>query len=355
MKLSVSAAELTLDPRLGNLRNLRFSAGGDNLFPLHSAPWLNDPAVQADPDLPMVEKRLSGDFFCAPFGASEDAPIHGWTANSVWEVEEIVQSGRAAVARLSLTRPVKGARIEKELRLRKGEPFLYQSHRIAGGYGGLSVAHHPMVRMADGGRLCFSKKRVALTADKPLEPGRNWLAYPAQSTDLSQFPGADGPVDLHHYPQEKGHEDFITLIEAPENTLGWTAVLRKAEKDIVFFLKDPTVLPVTMLWYSNGGRDPAPWSGQHVGVLGIEDGCAAGAEGQAAAEGENSVSKHGVPTVLPLALDRVHVVRQAIGAVPCPNGWTAVENIRLDQGTLTLFSDTGEALHLPFDGRFFKL
>lgn len=340
---------------MGNLRALRFAEGGDWLDPLHSAPWLNNPTVQNDPDIPMVEKQLSGDFFCAPFGASRGAPIHGWTANSVWEVEEVVQSGRAAVARLTLSRPVNGARIEKELRLRKGEPLLYQSHRIAGGHGGLSVAHHPMIRMAGGGRLCFSPKRVALTGDEPLEPGRNWLSYPAQSADLSRFPGRDGPVDLHYYPKAQGNEDFVTLIEAPGNSLGWTAVLRAVERDIVFVLKDPRVLPVTMLWYSNGGRDTAPWCGQHTGVLGIEDGCTAGAEGQEAAEGDNPIARHGVPTVLPLAMDRVHVVRQVIGAVPCPDGWQAVADIRLDRSTLSLFSDTGAAVHLPFDGSFFSV
>ncbi|MHC0054996.1 hypothetical protein [Actibacterium sp. D379-3] len=346
MTLAVPGASLTLDPYLGNLRDLRFRAGARWLVPLHSAPWLDEPAVRADPAIAPVERNLSGDFFCAPFGASAGVPVHGWSANSAWSVVQLVQSGTAAVAGLVLDRVVQGARLEKELLLKRDVPLLYQSHIVTGGTGTLPVAHHPMLRPGPEARLSFSPKQLALTGDIPLEPGRNWLKYPAQSSDLADFPGANGPVDLHRYPARPGHEDFVTLVEVPGRRLGWTAVLRA--EDVVFVLKDPAVLPVTMLWYSNGGRDYAPWNGRHLGVLGIEDGCAPGA-----GQGEGAVLQaRGVATHLDLHPDRTHVIRHVIGVVPRPAGWGRVVDIRQDGDRLLIEGDSGAPVVLPFEPEF---
>ena len=58
-----------------------------------------------------------------------------------------------------------------------------------------------------------------------------------------------------------------------------------------------------MLWFSNGGRDYAPWNGRNVGVLGIEEGRAFSANGFKASVAENALSKTGVPTALKLDPD----------------------------------------------------
>lgn len=356
LTLSVAGAEVHLDPKIGNIRGLKFQSDGRSVAPLHTAPWVDDPDVQADHRIPMVERKLSGDFFCAPFSVSdlETNPIHGWTANGPWEVDEIVQNGRFATARMVLGRPVMGARVIKEVRIEADAPILYQTHHISDGADGLTVAHHPMVQMAGAGRLSFSPKRLALTTGSEPVAGRNWLAYPAEGSDLAAFPGAQGTVDLHHYPTGAGNDDFITLIEAEGNKLGWTAIMREAEDDIVFVLKDPKVLPVTMLWYSNGGRDHAPWNGRHIGVLGVEDGCTAGAEGHSAAQSANAVAAAGVRSALRLGSLTTHVIRHALGAVPRPEGWNAVVDIQIDGHRLVLLSDTGARLLVPFKAGFLR-
>lgn len=167
------------------------------------------------------------------------------------------------------------------------------------------------MRLKGAGRFSCSPKRAVLIPQRPLEPGRARLAAGTSASDLTRVPGADGhPVELSYLPIGTLHEDFVTLLEAEGSSLGWSAVLREIEDDIVFVLKDPAVLPVTMLWHSNGGRDYAPWNGRHHGVLGIEDGCAAGIEGYAAALRPNPVSASGVPTFLPLSPGRMHRVAQ---------------------------------------------
>lgn len=353
LSAATPAGRLALDPALGNLRSLIFQHNSCTLEPLHTAPWVDAPDDHLPDDLIPIERRLAGEFFCAPFGTSdvETAPAHGWSANSQWDL--VSQTGGGL--HLSLAQRVMGAHIAKRLWLSPDAPLLYQKHTISGGRGLLTVAHHPMILLAAGGRFFCSDKRAVLTPDKALEPGRNRLAVAARATDLTSVPAADGArVDLSRLPIGDAHEDFVTLVEARLGGLGWSAILRAAEDDIVFFLKDPSVLPVTMLWHSNGGRDYSPWDGRHRGVLGVEDGCAAGASGHAAAAGANPVAAEGVPTVLTLAAGRDHVVPHVIGAIPRPQGWIRVEDIQIKDAALVITGDSGSQITLPFDPAFFK-
>lgn len=345
------AGSLTVDPALGNIRHLAFHADDRVIAPLHAAPWIEEPESDALPLAP-VERHLSGDFFCAPFGANDldGAPIHGWSANSPWA---LLDRGAGSLA-FRLERPVMGARIEKTLRLAPDAPLLYQRHEIAGGEGGLTVAHHPMLRMAEGGRIDVSPKRFAMTPELPLVPGRNRLACADETRDLAHVLTSRGDTcDLHRFPPGERNEDFITLVEADDSPLGWTAVIREAEDDIVFVLKNPAQLPVTMLWISNGGRDFPPWNGRHRGVLGIEDGCAAGAGGHRAALGENPLAARGVRTRIDLGPGRRHRIDHVIGAVPRPAGWTEIGGIAISGDRLTLSEAGGESLDLPFQAGFF--
>ncbi|MEL6645400.1 MAG: hypothetical protein AAFQ79_15820 [Pseudomonadota bacterium] len=343
---------LALDPALGNIRRLAFLCGDRRIAPLHAAPWLDDADILNDPSLLPVERRLSGDFFCAPFGASDvtDAPAHGWTANSEWEGLE----ARPGALSMRLKREVMGATVSKSLNLSDDAPLLYQEHLIDGGDGGLTVAHHPMVRLSGRGRFSCSPKRIVLTPATALDAGRNALALGARVPSITTVPAAEGgTIDLRDLPIAAAHEDFVTLVEAPGARLGWSALLREAEDDMVFVLKDPRVLPVTMLWHSNGGRDYAPWNGRHRGVLGIEDGCAAGADGHAAALGPNPVADEGVATALTLAPGRTHRIAHVIGAMPRPNGWRQVVDIALEGARLVVTGDTGGRVEMVFRAGFF--
>ena len=192
--------------------------------------------------------------------------------------------------------------------------------------------------MPADGAICMSRKVLAKTPDAPLEPGRNRLACPGQSTDIQDFPGARGPVDLTRYPPTPGHEDFVTMIEAPGARFGWTALIR--DTDIVFVIKDPRELPVTMLWFSNGGRDHAPWNGRHLGVLGVED-------------ARVPTGETGVSDGLRLTRGRTHVVHHIIGAIARPKGWNRVTGIRPAGGELMLTGDDDARVFLPFKTDFF--
>jgi hypothetical protein len=249
-----------------------------------------------------------------------------------------------------------GAAVDKILSLRDGHPFLYQEHVFHGGEGGMPVAHHAMTVMRDGGRLAFSPKRLALTPDQPLEPdparGRYRLAYPARSTDLHAFPSVSGPTDLADYRTGRRTEDFVTLVEADHAGPGWTAVARRAERDLVLVLKNPAELPVTMLWLSDGGRDYAPWNGRHLGVLGIEDGRTA--VGHSASLGDNPLRREGVATSFALSPGGRIAFRQVIGGLWLDNGAVPPSGLSFSGDTLIAGFADGTSVTAPFDAAFLR-
>ncbi len=353
--IKAKGISVSIDLTVGHLANLTIEAEGRILRPLHRAPWLDEPRETLPPNLPEGVVRLSGDFLCAPFSTAdvEPAPLHGWTANSIWTLVEdnAVDGGRRAMFRLR--RKVMGATVEKTLTLRDGHPFLYQEHAFIGGSGAISLAHHTMTVMKEGGRLAFSPKRLAATPEMAPEPdpsrGRSLLAYPARATALAAFPTADGDTtDLDDYRMDRRHEDFVTLIEADHGGPGWTAVARRAERDLVLVLKHPAALPVTMLWISNGGRDYAPWSGRHRGVIGIEDGRTA--IGHAASLGDNWLRREGVATAFDLAEGRRVAFRQVIGAATA--GGEPPVSVVPRPGRLDLTWPDGAERNLAFDDTF---
>ncbi|WP_404536667.1 hypothetical protein [Bradyrhizobium ottawaense] len=355
---SAAGIELTLDLSVGHIASLAIDADGQRLCPLHRAPWINDPEIQRTEEIALSLRRLSGDFFCAPFGRSdvEESPGHGWSANSEWVLVDVKRLGSRVTATYELLRPIMGAKLFKELSLVDHHPFLYQKHTFEGGRGRLSAGHHPMVHMSAGGSLSFSPKRWAQTNDNPIETdpkrGRHALRYPA-SADLGSFPLAKGgTVDLRRYPPAEGHEDFVTLVEAANSKFGWSAALRSGERDVVLFLKDPGELPVTMLWMSNAGRDYSPWLGRHRGVLGIEDGCCYLNAGHAAALASNSLSEAGIPTNFELHETGTASFRHVIGAWVAPPTWNSVLSVEQESDRLIVRGDGHAVVRLPFDSDF---
>ena len=357
--IKAKGISVSVDLAVGHIADLTIEAGGRQLKPLHRAPWIDEPQQDMPQGLPDGVTRLSGDFLCAPFSRSdvEEAPLHGWTANSPWDLVESAATADGWRAVFRLRRPVMGATVEKTFTLRDGHPFLYQEHAFVGGAGAVPVAHHPMTVMRDGGHLAFSPKRAAVTEGDPLEPdparGRYLLAYPARSTDLARFPAKDGgTVDLSEYRMDRRHEDFLTLVEADHGGPGWTAVSRTAEQDIVLVLKNPAELPVTMLWVSNGGRDYAPWNGRHRGVLGIEDGRTP--VGHSTSLGDNWLKREGVATAFELGADRRVSFRHVIGALPAATA-QAPRDVSAAPDRLRVATADGSVLEVPYDGDFLRI
>ncbi|MDQ6433792.1 hypothetical protein RB623_06965 [Mesorhizobium sp. LHD-90] len=324
-------------------------AGGAALRPLHKAPWVRDGEILPDHVAP-VERRLAGDFFCAPFGRRGDGlPIHGWAANGEWESAGTETApGGTVTAAYRLRQDVDGARLTKRISLHPGHPIVYQQHEFEGGNGRLPVAHHAMLHVPGGARLSFSKKIGGGTPAAALEPdpsrGRSVLAYPQTFENLSSVRRANGEtVDASFYTFDQAHEDLVLMTEDPGAKLGWSAALAEKDGFLFFAVKDAALLPQTILWMSNGGRNYSPWNGRHRAVIGIEEG---------AADLGIDPARPGIPpdppSGLTLAPGRTTAIRYAFGAIAAPAGWTRVADIFVEAGKITLADASGDTRTLPF-------
>jgi hypothetical protein len=320
---------------------------GSQLRPLHKAPWTRDGEALPRP-LPLIEQKLAGDFFCAPFAVSRpDVPLHGWTANGVWQRVNGSTLG-AAVGLYNLRQRVEGARVTKEIKVRAGHPVVYQTHTLVGGAGQIPVAHHAMLHVPGGAKLSFSEKSSGRTGpaapETDPEKGRSILAYPQSFASLTSVRRSDGTfTDATFYPFNENHEDVVVLTEKPEAPVGWSAAVAARDGFVFFGLKDALTLPQTVLWMSNGGRYYEPWNGRHTAVIGIEE----------AAVGFHLPENECLRIGLALALGRTATVRYAFGAMPVPDGWTCVSDITVAQGRITLTDASGDRRALPFDSEFF--
>ncbi|MEW9835058.1 hypothetical protein [Mesorhizobium marinum] len=358
VEIEAKGVRARLELLFGMISEFAVERDGRTISMLHKAPWLNE-AMPADaaPHL----GGLAGDFFCAPFGdaAADGAPGHGWPANTTWTHLGTESKDGQTVARFRLDHKAMGADLVKELRLVDGHPFLYQRHIFTGGSADcMAVANHAMVSLLNGGRLSFSPKRWWETPRIPLEPdparGRSLLACPAKSADPTHFPlAAGGEADITRYPFAQRHEDFIAGVEAEGSTLGWTTVAREQEGDLFISLRNPARLPMTQLWFSNGGRDYAPWNGRHLGCLGVEEGLNRAMLGHSLGSAPNPLDAAGIPTGLALDPDGVAEVRHVIGSVPWTGGGR-IESIRPTESGIAVTATSGDAVSIACDLAFLQ-
>lgn len=283
--LQAKGISATLDASIGHLIDFVVQSPEKEIRPLARVPWASDPpdclAIDEAPHL----ARMGGDFFCAPFCASdiEPAPPHGHPANSHWTLNQHEKFEGGARAVWTLDRKVLGSVLTKEWRLFDEDPYLYQAHTFEGGEGDISFAHHVLVNVCGGAKLGMSPRSEARTPNIDTSASDDFssaiLAYPETASDLSKFPTkTGGTVDLLQYPIATVHDDFVMVTDEPtpanSRGLAWSIIERTAFEDCVVLCKPSKLLPQTMLWFSNGGRQAAPWLGRHKDVLGVEDACA---------------------------------------------------------------------------------
>jgi hypothetical protein len=351
MTQTITARGITFDfaPQGGVLRSFTVTDEGAAVSPLHKAPWS---ANEVPPDAPPHQLWLAGDFLAAPMGAGGQN-LHGLPANGNWRVTP----SQPGTLRAVLEGEVMGATLVKELAIQDDHPFVYQRHLFIGGTGALPVANHAMVSVPNGAKLSFSRKRWWESLPEPLETtrGRSCLAYPKRSEDAAEFPGANGgSVNLHRYPWGPAHEDFAAGVEDRGSQLGWTAVVRPEEGDLFLSLRNPRVLPMTMLWHSNGGRDYAPWNGRHRGCLGVEEGAVLPVLGLSSREEPDPLTAAGQPALVRLDPMGTIEVRHIIGAIRWPTG-QSVAGVMLEGDVLTVTGDWGAERKLPLRGGWLGL
>jgi hypothetical protein len=89
-------------------------------------------------------------------------------------------------------------------------------------------------------------------------------------------------------------------------------------------------------------------------VLGLEEGRTYGPYGHKASIAENPWTRQGIATALVLDPNGEVEVRNVIGGVALPEGWSEVAAIDAEGDELVLIDRSGSALRAPFDGAFLQ-
>jgi hypothetical protein len=349
----------------GHLGPVSFKLKSREVEPFALAPWAEEDG--AERIIPIL-RVLRGDFFCMPFGGNatpwrgERHPVHGETANRRWRLESMGSTPERICLHASLSTRIRPGRVDKRIYLCPGQTVIYCQHTVSGMSGPMNLGHHAMLRFPEepgSGRVstsAFLHGSVLPTPfELPAERGYSSLKIGAEFNSLDAVPLADGgQADLSRYPARRGFEDLVIMASDPSLAFAWTAVVFPKQGYVWFALKDPRVLRQTMFWISNGGRHYPPWSGRHVGVMGLEELTSYFAYGLAEAVRPNLLTKKGFPTVVKLDPKRPFVVPYIMGVSAVPTGFDRVRELTsaADGQGIVLVSDSGKkaaaAVHLDF-------
>jgi hypothetical protein len=341
--LATPELELHLTQRGGHMAPVTFHLPEGDVAPYSLSPWL--PAEH--PDQPTLLAVLRGDFFCFPFGGQVAGPPHGDPANAKWT--EVSQSDRSIC--VVMDAKDSGARLQKTITTLPGHHALYLEHQISNAEGAFNYGTHPILDfsgLAEGaGRVTVSPFHWASVYpgafSNPEAGETQCLEHGVAFQDLRRVPlAAGGTTDLTHYPARLGNDDLVMVAHLPATDaqpFAWTAAV--FDDYVWISLKKPADFPSTILWLSNGGRSAAPWHGQHLGRMGIEDVCSHFCDGVDTSR-LDLLKASGIPTTRQFQKDLSVSLRTIQAVVPVPRGFDAVASIAPDgAGIIKLTADSG--------------
>ncbi|MDP6523822.1 MAG: hypothetical protein QGH15_06335 [Kiritimatiellia bacterium] len=333
--------------------------------PYYLSPWQNEGVK----DLPPILVPLRGDFFCMPFGGNSDAykgekhPPHGEVSSSKWRLLEQGKKGRITSLKLELETEVRKGKVTKTLSLVDGSNAIYSTHKLVGYEGSMPIAHHCILRLPEEeGAIKVTASRFELGRTSPTafsDPkNREYqaLAVDAVFTDLAKVPvmHRDTPdADCSSFPRRKGYSDLVQVFSKPAATPGWNAAVCQKEGYLWFCMRDTAVLPATLFWISNGGRQAPPWDGRNR-CLGIEDSCSYFGGGLGPSVEANKINEAGFPTSVKLSPEKPTLVNYIQGVLQIPEGFGKVKDARFAPGKVTFVSLNGKEVTAPVQHEFLK-
>lgn len=346
--------DLYVTERGGQMAPVIFHLADRYVSPYSLAPW--EPAEF--PDLPPLLSMLRGDFLCLPFGAQENGPPHGETANAKWTQLD----ADARSLRFLMETTDTGASVVKTIATREGQHAVYFEHEISNLEGDFSYGNHPIIDFSGlpecTGRVSISPFKWASVFPGPFsDPAAGEsqaLVEGAVFSDLRVVPLArGGTTDLTRYPQREGNEDLVMLASVPATAaqpFAWSAAV--LDGYVWFSLKNPVDFPSTLLWISNAGRTAPPWNGRHRGRMGIEDVCSYFSNGVDQSR-LDLLRKQQIATTRRFHRDETVTLRniQAVAAVPEDFG-TVATILPEGDGAVRLTGESGASVIVPIDWRF---
>jgi len=331
--------------------------------PYYISPWQGEKLKLDEP----VLRSLRGDFFCMPFGApcklrGVKHDCHGEPAGRKWTLAGAETDG--PVSRLTMTMKTKSlpGKVTKHLALVEGQNVVYCQHVLEGYSTTVPIGHHATLAVPDKPealQIATSPFKLGMTNPtlfgNPAVGEYQSLAINAPFTRLDRVPliFKDPAIgDCSRHPTRLGYTDLLAVWARGKNR-AWTTATNTAEGYLWFSLKDPRILPASVIWMSNRGRHGAPWNGRNR-CLGLEDVCAYFANTAAESAGKNQISQMGIPTTVKLSKRCPTVVNHIQGVAKVPRGFACVKSARFSAGEVTFTSVTGKTVTVPVCHEFLK-
>jgi hypothetical protein len=152
--------------------------------------------------------------------------------------------------------------------------------------------------------------------------------------------------DLTIFPRRKGFVDIVQVYNRKKKKPGWVCAVYPKEGFLWYALKDPRLLPSTLIWMENHGRHQPPWNGRNC-CIGLEDVCAYLALGLRESVRKNRASENGIPTYLTLSEKRPTIINYIQGAAKIPKGFDKVRKVKWGQGEVTFLSYSEKSVTVP--------
>lgn len=300
---------------------------GQQVAPFQVAPWANE---TGQGNLPGILARLRGEWPCVPFGSDADRPAadgwpaslagttidplpHGFGSNVEWQFAAVEADAISLSIQYPADHPVRTLRrrvtpdpasavldFELEIDIRSDCT--------------LPIGLHPCFRLPS----TPGAMRIEVPSDI------TGMTFPAQVDTSSIFeqgavlqPWHDVPLrdgsrfDTRSVPLPQATEELVQLLDMTGEASLWNTL----EGYRVTLSWNAEHFPSALLWFSNRGRQFAPWNGRHL-ALGLEPICSAFDLGQQISVADNPIARRGTPTARTFAAGERFVTRYRIAVEP---------------------------------------
>ena len=350
---------LCLTEKGGHMAPVVFMRDTDNpVQPFYINPWAEEGLGKED--VPYCLDPLRGDFFCLPFGGNnswngEIHPIHGEVSSSRWTLEDEAYVNHIS---LKMDTKVRSGSVVKKIMLKEGENNLYINHTIRGFTGPVSMGHHAIFPGGSKKYINMSPIKFGYTDNNingGYHSGEYYCLAPFKKFEsLEKVPTIwkdKEYTDCSVFPAREGFVDILQVYNEPQGDFAWTAVAVPEEGYVWFALKNPEILPSTVMWLANKGRHQVPWNGRNV-CIGIEDVCSSFADGLAVSAEKNALNKEGIKTCHELKEDGEMNVKYIQGIVRIPQEFERVRTIVKKGEGIEITSFSGETVFSKVDTDF---
>jgi hypothetical protein len=302
---------------------------GRQVSPFHIAPWWNEPESA---ELDGLTRGLRGEWPCVPFGypmpaesfvdrwqsaidPDETAPdVHGYGSGHDWSFE----AAQGDAIDMSIDYPPEHdvVRLERRIAPDPDGPAIDFTLTIHPRRDcDLPVALHGCFALpVDPGaaRLVPGEFGWGLSFPGTIEPDATLFKPDARFQSLERVPArAGGDVDASQLPFDRSVEELLQLNDID----GRFSLENRHAGYRMVFTWDAEKLPSTLLWYSNRGRQFAPWNGRHV-CIGIEPCAAPFGVAPGTAARPNPISEAGTPTSVAFKAGKPVDIRYRVAVEP---------------------------------------